>query len=66
MPQAVRPSLAASSARHLFTVGRDTCILSAITWFGVPCPAINTILARNAIPADPVVDRVNRSSSSRS
>ncbi len=52
--------------RHLFTVGRDTCTLSAITWFGVPCPAINTILARNAIPADPFVDRVNRSNSSRS
>ena len=56
----------ANRSRHLFTVGRDTCTRSAITWFGVPAAASNTIRARNANPAEPVVDRVNDTSFSRS
>jgi hypothetical protein len=52
--------------RHRFTVGRDTPINSAISTFGVPSAASNTILARVANPARIDVDRTIPVNTSRS
>src|SRR5215203_4600065 len=52
--------------RHVFTVGRLTPTSRAMSTFGVPPAASNTIRARAASPARPALDRVSPTSSSRS